>query len=343
MKLTRIFGIVLGLHVVVIALVMLQPGCQSGKKVTGVDDNETTSVEPDPLDSFNQGTGDNEEPKTSDNEFVSPSRPKPGELIVPGTTDLEPVASGIDLAGNGDSGTIIPQDLSVYKIARGDTLWGVARKNQVSLSSLLSANPKLSKDSKLSIGQEILIPSSSTSAPLPVDVGQTQIAGGTNYVVRSGDSLSKIAKEQGVSLADLMQVNQMNSSSIIRIGQTLIIPDSSGTISSPVAKPVPVPDGATAHVVKKGENLTRISAIYGVSIQDIMEWNGISDSSRIRVGQTLIVSSGSSLAPTDPLIVPQEPAIPQKEANTLENDSLENFFKGQPDDRPVVDEPSDNP
>ena len=48
MKLTRIFGIVLGLHVVVIALVMLQPGCQSAKKSTLPDLNASATVEPDP-------------------------------------------------------------------------------------------------------------------------------------------------------------------------------------------------------------------------------------------------------------------------------------------------------
>ena len=64
MKLTRIFGIVLGLHVGVIVLVMLQPGCQPGKQDLTLDANETSLVEPDPLNSFNEGVS-NQDPVDS--------------------------------------------------------------------------------------------------------------------------------------------------------------------------------------------------------------------------------------------------------------------------------------
>ena len=77
-------------------------------------------------------------------------------------------------------------------------------------------------------------------------------------MVKPGDNLSKIAKQNGVSLADLMNMNQLNSSSIIRPGQSLIIPESVGLNNlSPVINPNPVPAGATTHIVKKGENLTK--------------------------------------------------------------------------------------
>ena len=94
MKLTRIFGIVLGLHVGVIVLVMLQPGCQSGKQDLTLDANETSLVEPDPLNSFNEGVSSQDPvvPK-SENEFVSPTRPKSGGIIVPG--QVEPVVEPV--------------------------------------------------------------------------------------------------------------------------------------------------------------------------------------------------------------------------------------------------------
>ena len=342
MKLTRIFGIVLGLHVVVIALVMLQPGCQSGKQVIKPDANSTSAVEPVPLDSFNQGSrsGQSEDPEPV-NEFVSPSRPKPGEIIVPGgnlpgNPAEEETAPGSTL---GEAETnILPQDLTVYKIQRGDTLWGVARKNQVSLSILLGANPKISQNSKLSIGQEILIPSSGSQVEPIATPSSTPVESGGNYIVKPGDNLSKIAQLNGVSLADLMSVNQLNKSSIIRPGQSLVIPESTGLSTQAVIPSAnPVPDGATTHIVKKGDNLTRIGLIYGVGVKQIMEWNGLVDAGKIRVGQSLIVSGSSSTEPNPPTVDSVEQ--PQPSAN----ESLENFFKGTVEERPVVAEPEENP
>ena len=329
----------------VIALVMFQPGCQSAKKSNLPDLNASATVEPDPLNSFNRGseteTVDDTKPK---DEFVTPTRPKPGEIIIPGGTVTPEPVDVAPIAGNDavtEVETIIPKDLTVYIIQRGDTLWGVARKNQISLSNLLKANPKITQSSKLSIGQEILIPSSVATVP-QAQVPVVSVENGGSYVVKPGDNLSKIAKQNGVSLADLMNVNQLNSSSIIRPGQSLIIPESVGlnNITS-VTGPNPVPAGATTHIVKKGENLTRISSIYGASVKQIMEWNGLADAGRIRVGQTLIVSSSSSLEDD---LVPASPATePTTEPAPSTNDSLENFFKGNTDNRPVIVEPAENP
>ena len=101
MKLTRIFGIVLGLHVGVILLVMMQPGCQSAKQGNLSDENASTSVTPDPLDSFNEGTVEEEKPESKPAPvFVSPTRPKPGEIIIPGQRDpIDPAPTVDAVAG----------------------------------------------------------------------------------------------------------------------------------------------------------------------------------------------------------------------------------------------------
>ena len=59
---------------------------------------------------------------------------------------------------------LAPTDLAIYKVVRGDTLWGIARKNNVSFADLLQANPNLDKSGRLSIGQEIMIPSGQLNA-----------------------------------------------------------------------------------------------------------------------------------------------------------------------------------
>ena len=89
----------------------------------------------------------------------------------------------------------------------------------------------------------------------------------------------------------------MNSSSIIRPGQTLLLPDMS--ITGNDVTPTVVPPGATTHIVKKGENLI-ISKIYGVSIKQIMALNGLSDAGKISVGQSLVVSGLIASMPESP-------------------------------------------
>ena len=93
--------------------------------------------------------------------------------------------------------------------------------------------------------------------------------------------------------------------------------------------------------MKKGENLTRIAAVYGVTIKQIMEWNNLADAGKIRVGQSLIVSSGDlSTSENAPIPAPAQgaPAETSEDPSPVNNESLENFFKGNVEDpRPVIE------
>ena len=95
MKLTKIFGIVLSLHVGVILLVMFQPSCQTVEKKK----EPGTEVGKPPLDTnvnqFNQGSTNTGQ--TGQEVFVAPTRPSPGEIIIPGNEVAipQPTESGL--------------------------------------------------------------------------------------------------------------------------------------------------------------------------------------------------------------------------------------------------------
>lgn len=94
----------------------------------------------------------------------------------------------------------------IYVVKNGDSLWSIAKKYNVGVNDLKSANNLNSN--MLSIGQQLIIPKSSDY--------QT-------YTVKSGDSLWKIAQNYDVNVNDLIKLNNL-SSNVLSIGQTLLIP-----------------------------------------------------------------------------------------------------------------------
>lgn len=108
-----------------------------------------------------------------------------------------------------------------------------------------------------------------------------------DYTVRRGDTLGKIAREQGVSLSDLAEANNIANPNLIRIGQVLVIPGQEDA-----------PD--IVHVVVRGDTLGKIARQYGASVTALIEANGIANANLIRIGQSITVpgTGGSGNAGT---------------------------------------------
>ena len=125
---------------------------------------------------------------------------------------------------------------------------------------------------------------------------------GPSYVVRSGDTLSGIARRCGVSTTSLARTNGLSLSSVIYPGQRLAVPGtssySSGSTSSSSQSTTGCPAGYT---VRSGDTLGSIARRCGVSVTNLQLWNGL-QSSTIRPGQVLITratrSSTRSVSPS---------------------------------------------
>jgi LysM repeat protein len=99
-----------------------------------------------------------------------------------------------------------------------------------------------------------------------------------DYTVRQGDTLRAIARDNDVSLSDLVAANKISNPDLIRPGQVLVIP---------------VKD--RIHVVAPGESLFRIAAGYGITIANLTKANQLSNPNLIYPGQKLVIpgSTGS--------------------------------------------------
>ncbi len=196
---------------------------------------------------------------------------------------------------------------------RGETLSKIAAVYRVSVSELQTAN-KISSPKNLSIGQQLIIPGG-----VEVDTGDRVVtasaSGARTYTVRRGDSLSGIADKQRVSVKDLQRWNALGSSTTIRAGQKLAVaPALEKTAAERVviaaapeeASVAKESSSATAssstavyHTVKKGEYPDKIAKAYGVRVDDLLTWNGLSKRSTIHIGQKLKVGEAAASRAAD--------------------------------------------
>lgn len=137
--------------------------------------------------------------------------------------------------------TASAQSGGTHVVRSGETLASIARQHGVSASALARANGIANPD-LIRVGQRLVIPSGSAAKP-PASGAAT--AGGS-YVVRSGDTLNKIAQRFGVSASALAAANGLSNPNRIIVGMRLRIPGSSG--GGAVAGPAPAKAAGTRFV-----------------------------------------------------------------------------------------------
>ena len=132
-------------------------------------------------------------------------------------------------------------------------------------------------------------------------------AGNIVHIVQPGETLSGLAAQYGLAEAQIVQANGLPDPNLIYYGLPLVIP-TCGTPAAPVpsvvpvtSAPAPVAPAATPgrHIVQAGETVWSISVQYGVTQDDIVQANSLSNPGLIYVGQSLVIPvAGSAVAPT---------------------------------------------
>jgi len=131
---------------------------------------------------------------------------------------------------------------------------------------------------------------------------KTQLVRWQQYKVQRGDNLGYISRMFGVKVADIQSANNLRNSRL-HVGQVLIIPMGFGAKASASAvPPAPAKTNANAsspnietvqvYTVRNGDKLVSISKRFGVSQQNLMDWNNL-ESGKIIIGQKLYVQDPS--------------------------------------------------
>ncbi len=154
----------------------------------------------------------------------------------------------------------------IYTVKKGDSLWKIANKYNITVEKLKSANNL--KTNTLSVGQKLVIPSISVSP----EVSDT-------YIVQKGDSLWSIANKFNMTVSELKNLNNLTNN-LLSIGQVLKIKDSSN-------------NGKTTYTVQKGDSLWVIANKYGITTEELKSYNNLT-SNLLSIGQVLKIPQGKT-------------------------------------------------
>ncbi len=153
---------------------------------------------------------------------------------------------------------------STYVVKRGDSLYSIAKSFGISVEALKNANGV--NGNLITIGQTLVIPSISDKTP-----GDYVI-----YTVKKGDSLWKIANSYGISVNDIVDYNNLDTT-LLSIGQQLLIP----TIT-------PSLDDNLTYIVKNGDSLWSVAKKYNISVDELKNYNNLM-TNMLSIGQVLMI------------------------------------------------------
>lgn len=153
--------------------------------------------------------------------------------------------------------SVSPEVSDTYIVQKGDSLWSIANKFNMTVSELKNLNNLT--NNLLSIGQVLKIKDSSNN-------------GKTTYTVQKGDSLWVIANKYGITTEELKSYNNLTSN-LLSIGQVLKIPQGKTSTEN-------------IYTVKKGDSLWTIANRYNTTVEKIKVLNNLT-SNLLSIGQHL--------------------------------------------------------
>ena len=180
----------------------------------------------------------------------------------------------------------------LYTVRSGDTLFFIARRNNISLQNLIDANPQITDPNTIFPGQIICIPTAGPDVSCP---------NGQIYRVVRGDTMFEIARRYGISLESLIRANpQIADPNQIFPGQEICIP---------VAPRPSCPNG-TLYTVRSGDTLFEIARRNNITLASLIAANPqITNANQILPGQEICIPMAGPVPFVEPAPLPTP--IPQ--------------------------------
>jgi murein DD-endopeptidase MepM/ murein hydrolase activator NlpD len=226
-----------------------------------------------------------------------------------------------------------PAESLVHLVAKGETIYSIARLYKVSQEDLMRQNG-IADASRLQAGMRLVIPSVTGSLPIatpaaaaPVTVPVAASSAYSEYTVSRNDTLYSIARTRGVTLQALRDINGFSKNYIIKVGEKIKIPIPPGasvttrppattastaqradtSIRWPVAAREILYMSSNAGVLVSGIESESIKSLTGGTVVHASPWRGYGNVAVIEAGggyrylygacETLSVKKGDSITP----------------------------------------------
>ncbi|MDE0490336.1 LysM peptidoglycan-binding domain-containing protein [Psychrobacter sp. A3] len=219
-----------------------------------------------------------------------------------GQTLKVPASADIDAASRTSSSRAQSSTSSVattsYKVKSGETLIGIANSIGVSPAELAAVNSNFDAKARLQRGQTIKVPA-------PKDIVDRQLNDkAVSYKVKSGDTLTGVARRYNIGLSDLAAANNLKTNSNLILGRTITIPASGSPVGSRASSQSINATSNTStstvssgkklgntenYKVKSGDGLIALAREFGVSVEDLAATNDLATNAQLQRGQTLKV------------------------------------------------------
>jgi LysM repeat protein len=168
----------------------------------------------------------------------------------------------------------------------GETLSQIADRLGVSMTRLMKLNGITNPD-HVESGSKLTVPNSVSSPGRAKGSSTSSTAKTTKVTVKDGETLSEIADRHGMSVNELVRLNDLSNADHVETGSTLRVKASAVASSRAADGPSSYRKGASEHVVQPGQNLSSIAEGYGVPMSRLVAINGLQDANHVEVGMRL--------------------------------------------------------
>lgn len=168
----------------------------------------------------------------------------------------------------------------IHEVEAGETLYALSRRYGTDVQTIKNENAQ--SVTSLNVGQKVLIP-----------FLQSAIIKGDNlHSVKPSETLFSISRQYNVKVDDLKRWNNLTGN-LISVGQQLIIKSISSETPVLAENNQMSTKDRKLHIVEQSQTLYSIAGIYGVSSDQLKNWNHL-ESNTLEIGQVLVVSASNS-------------------------------------------------
>lgn len=170
--------------------------------------------------------------------------------------------------------TIKGKQFIIHQIDAKETLYSISRRYGVPVTVILESNP--SSEGGISVGRLLKVPYTPKIKP--------EVKEGRRHVVVAKETLFSISRQYEVSVEDLKKANRLAENNL-SLGQELVIPSTTSKVI--ISAPTEMKSVSSMHTVVAKETMYSIARQYGITVQQLKEWNNLQD--ELPVGKILLV------------------------------------------------------